>query len=200
MRTMLGTVFALAALAIAAGCGGGASTTPSTTATASPTPTPVSQPTGPPATVAPISTATASSVNVGSGGFGLTIAFPAASSGGGNLAISTSTTAPSGIPAFTASGTALFYVEFAPAAMFTLPSYPQFELTLPPADVPAGYNFFGAIYTNDASFPSGYNAWSASFLGAASAIGQTLYYPSPSSPLTFNANDTYVFCLYEVPT
>jgi hypothetical protein len=25
-------------------------------------------------------------------------------------------------------------------------------------------------------------------------------YPNPSSPLTFNANDTYVFCLDEVPT
>lgn len=198
-NSIIGTVLAVSALALAAGCGGGTST-PSTTATPSPTPTPAFQPTGAPATLAPISTATASSVNVASGGFGLTIAFPAASNGGGNLSISSSITAPSGIPAYTASGSALFYVEFQPSATFTLPSYPQFQLTLPAANTPAGYNFFGAVYTNDASFPSGYNAWSASFLGAASANGQTLYYPNPSSPLTFNANDTYVFCLYEVPS
>ncbi|HUN28198.1 MAG TPA: hypothetical protein VMV65_00200 [Alphaproteobacteria bacterium] len=198
--TIVGTAFALASLAIASGCGGSGTATPSTTATASPTPTPSYEPTGAPATLAPISTATASSADVASGGFGVTIAFPAASSGSGNLAISGSTAPPSGVPGFTASGTALYYVEFQPSATLKFPSYPQFQFTLAPADTAVGYNFFGAIYTNDAAFPSGHNAWSAAFLGAATDSGQTLYYPNPSTPLTFTANDVYVFALYETPT
>ena len=67
--------------------------------------------------------------------------------------------------------------------------------------VPQNNNFFGALYTNDASLPHGYNAWYAQFLGAASNSGQVLTFQNPSSPpLTFTANDYYVYALYEVPT
>ncbi len=118
------------------------------------------------------------------------------------MAMSGSTTVgsnPPGITAFTASGaTNLIYVTFQPSATVTLPSYPQFQLQIPAAQAPQGYNFWGAIYTNDSTFP-GYNAWSAQFLGPASASGQTLYFPAPTTPLTFTAHDYYVFALYDVP-
>jgi len=201
-RSIVGTAFILAALAIAAGCGGG-STSPSTAATATPTSSPTSVPTGPPATSAPISTATASSASVANGGFEVFVNFPASTSGSATMAMSASTSVgsnPPGITAFTASGKTLVYVTFQPSATVTLPSYPQFQLEIPTSDAPQGYNFWGAVYTNDAGFPAGDGAWSAQFLGPASDSGYTLYYPAPTTPLTFTAHDYYVFALYEVAT
>lgn len=205
--TIIGALFALAALTLAAGCGGssGNTTTPTTapTATASPT----YMPTGAPATVAPVGSASPSSASVANGNFGMYIVFPATTSGSGNMNVTGSTSVPSVPPGITAyapaPGTTLFYVVLQPSATVTFPSYPQFQLTYPGNGtvVPQNYNFFGALYTNDASSPHGYNAWYAQFLGAASNSGQVLTFQSPSSPpLTFTANDYYVYALYEVPT
>jgi hypothetical protein len=122
------------------------------------------------------------------------------------MAVTASTTvptAPSGITAFSASGgQTLVYVTLAVTATVTFPSYPQFQLTLPSgaSPTPQNNNFFGAVYTNDAAFPSGSGAWDAKFLGAASASGQVLTFSSPSTPLTFTQGDSYVFALYSVPT
>jgi hypothetical protein len=201
MRTsIVGTAFVFICLALAAGCGGGSST-PSSSPTATPTSSPTTVPTGPPATSAPISTATASSASVANGGYAAYLNFPAATSGTATMALYASTSVgsnPAGITPFT-GGTTLLYVTFQPSATVTLPSYPQFQLQIPAAQAPQGYNFWGAIYTNDPAFPAGYNAWSAQFLGPASASGQTLYFPVPPTSLTFTANDYYVFALYDVP-
>ncbi|HTV94289.1 MAG TPA: hypothetical protein VMG98_16420 [Verrucomicrobiae bacterium] len=205
MRTsIVGTAFVLACLAVAAGCGGGGSS-PSTSSTATPTSSPTTVPTGPPSTAAPISTATASSASVANGGYAVYVNFPASTSGTATMAMSGSTTVgsnPAGITPFTTSGsyTTLIYVTFQPSATVTLPSYPQFQLQIPAAQAPQGYNFWGAIYTNDSTFPAGHDAWSPQFLGPASASGQTLYFPAPTTPLTFTGSDYYVFALYEVPT
>lgn len=203
-NSIIGTVFALVALALAAGCGGGGgnTTTPTTGPTATPTPTYI--PTGAPATVAPVGSASPSSASVANGNFGMYIVFPATTSGSGTMTVTGSTTVPNvpaGITAYTAAGeTTLFYVVLQPSATVTFPAYPQFQLTTPPTIVPQNNNFFGAVYTNDAAFPHGYNAWYAQFLGAASDSGQVLTFPNPSTPLTFAAGDSYVFALYEVAT
>ncbi|MGD0967723.1 MAG: hypothetical protein ABR949_05500 [Candidatus Aquilonibacter sp.] len=202
MRTsIVGTAFIVICLALAAGCGGGSSS-PSTSATASPTSSPTTVPTGPPSTSAPISTATASAASVANGGYAVYVNFPASTSGTATMALLGSTTVgsnPPGITPYSGSGTTLIYVTFQPSATVTLPSYPQFQLQIPAAQPPQGYNFWGAIYTNDPTFPHGYDAWFAQFLGPASASGQTLYFPAPTTSLTFTANDYYVFALYEVP-
>ena len=206
--TILGALFALAALTLAGGCGGGGTdTTPTTAPTATATATYI--PTGAPATVAPVGMASPSTASAANGEFGMYIVFPATTSGSGNITVTVSTTvpappaAPAGITAYTqASATTLLYVMLQPSATVTFPSYPQFQLTAPPSVVPQNNNFFAAIYTNDAAFPSGFNAWSAQFLGAASAKqtnAQVLTFPNPSTPLTFTAGDSYVYALYEVP-
>lgn len=204
--TILGALFALAALALAAGCGGGGggSTTPTTAPTA--TPSPSYAPTGAPATVAPVGTASPSTASAANGGYGIYVVFPATTSGSGTMTVTGSTTVPSvpaGITAYApAPGTTLFYVTLQPSATVTFPSYPQFQLTVPASLAPQNENFFGAIYTNDATFPHGNNAWYPQFLGAASDpnSGQVLTFPNPSTPLTFTAGDSYVYALYEVPT
>ena len=122
------------------------------------------------------------------------------------MAASGSTTvpaSPAGIPAYVpASGTTLFYVVLQPSATITLPNYPQFVMTAPVSIVPQNFNYFGAVFTNDASFPHGNGAWYAQFLGAAANSGQNFTYPTPnpSTPLTFTANDYYVFALYQQPS
>jgi hypothetical protein len=205
--TILGALFALAALSLAAGCGGGSgSTTPTTAPTATPTPT--YMPTGAPATAIPVTAASPNNASVANGGFGMYIVFPVTTSGSATMSVTGSTTAPSvpaGITAFApSSGKTLFYVVLQPSATVSFASYPQFQLTFPNtganAVVPQNNNFFGAIFTNDSAFPNGYNAWSAQFLGAASASGQVLTFPSPSTPLTFTGGDSYVYALYRVPT
>ena len=201
-NTIIGALFALAALALAAGCGGGAnSTTPTAAPTATATPTYV--PTGAPAQAVPVG-ASPNTASVANGNFGMYIVFPATTSGSATMSVSASTTVPSvpaGITAFTAPGT-LIYVVLQPTATVTFPSYPEFQLTLPSSITPQGYNFLGALYTSDSGSPQGYNAWYAQFLGAASSSvsnAQVLTFPSPSSPsLTFTANDYYVYALYEV--
>ena len=203
-NTIIGALFALAALSLAAGCGGsgGNTTTPATGPT--PTPTPTYLPTGAPSTAAPVGMASPSTASVANGNFGLYIVFPATTAGSGTMTVTGSTTVPSvptGITAYTpASGTTLFYVLLQPSATVTFPAYPQFQLTIPSTIAPQNNNFFGAVYTNDATFPHGNNAWYAQFLGAASDSGQVLTFPNPSTPLTFTAGDSYVFALYEVPT
>jgi hypothetical protein len=205
--TILGALFALAALTLAAGCGGGGDTTPTSAPTATATPTYV--PTGAPATAVPVSAASPNNASVANGNFGMYIVFPATTSGSATMSVTGSTTvpmnAPAGIVAYTpSSGKTLFYVMLQPSATVTFPSYPQFQLTFPNtganAVVPQNNNFFGAVFTDDSAFPNGYNAWSAQFLGAASASGQVLTFPSPSTPLTFTGGDSYVFALYQVPT
>ncbi|HUA08558.1 MAG TPA: hypothetical protein VMA98_04735 [Candidatus Acidoferrales bacterium] len=207
MRTkIIGVLVALTALAVAAGCGGSGST--SSPATASPTATPTYVPSGPPSTTAPVGSS-AASVTVSAGStaepFAATIDFPVASSGSATMTVSASTSVPStpaGITAYSGSGaTPLLYVELTPSATVTFPaSSLEFQLTLPAVNTPQNYNFWGALYTNDAGFPAGVNAWSAQFLGAATSSGQTLTFPNPSASLTFTAGDYYVFCLYEVAT
>jgi hypothetical protein len=205
--TIFGALLALAALSLAAGCGGGGgSTTPATAAPATATPT--YMPTGAPATAVPVTAASPNNASVANGGFGMFIVFPATSSGSATMSVTGSTAVPNvpaGITAYApSSGKTLFYVVLEPSATVTFPSYPQFQLTFPNtganAVVPQNNNFFGAVFTNDATFPNGYNAWYAQFLGAASASGQVLTFPSPSTPLTFTGGDSYVYAFYRVPT
>lgn len=204
MRTILGALFALAALALAAGCGGGGgnSTTPTTAPTG--TATPSYAPTGAPATAAPIGSASPSAASAANGGYGIYVVFPATTSGSGTMTVSGSTTVPSvpaGITAFSTSGaTPLFYVLLQPSATVTFPTYPQFQLTLPSTVAPQNNNFFAAIYTNDAAFPQGNGAWYSPFLGAADDSGQVLTFPTTSTPLTFTAGDSYVYAFYKVAT
>jgi hypothetical protein len=200
--TIIGTLFALAALTLAAGCGGGGGT--STTPTTAPTTTasPTYAPTGAPDQTVNVG-ASPDTASVANGNFGMYIQFPATTAGSGTMAVVGSTTVPNvpaGITAFTAPGT-MFYVVMRPSATVTFPTYPVFELTYPSSIVPQGYNFFAGFYTSDASAPQGYNAWYAQFLGAASNSGQVLTFPSPAaaaSSLTFTANDYYVYAFYEV--
>jgi hypothetical protein len=202
-NTIVGALFALVALSLAAGCGGGGGNTTTPTAVPTGTATPTYIPTGAPATVAPVGTASPSAASVANGNYGLYLVFPATTSGSGTMTVTGSTSVPSvpaGITAYSGSGTTLFYVVLQPSATVTFPAYPQFQLTTPPSVVPQNNNFFGAVYTNDATFPAGHNAWSAQFLGAASDSGQVLTFPNPSTPLTFTAGETYVFALYEVAT
>jgi len=203
-KTIFGALLALAALGLAAGCGNssGNSTTPTTAPTGTATPTYL--PTGAPATAVPVG-ASPSSASVANGNFGMYIVFPVTTSGSGTMTVTGSTTVPalpSGITAYApASGTTLFYVLLQPSATVTFPaSSLQFQLTIPSSVAPQNNNFFGAVYTNDATFPQGYNAWYATFFGAAEDSGQVLTFPSPSTPLTFTAGDSYVFAFYEVPT
>ncbi len=203
-NTILGALLAVAALTLAAGCGSssGNTTTPTTGPTA--TPTPAYVPTGAPSTVTPVGMASPSSANIANAGYGLALNFPATTSGSGTMTVTGSTTVPSvpaGITAYTASGaTVLFYVLVQPSATVTFPAYPQFQLTIPTTVVPQNNNFFGAVYTNDATFPQGNGAWYAQFLGAAAYGNQVLTFPNPSTPLTFTAGDSYVFALYEIAT
>lgn len=195
---LIGILFACAALALAAGCGGGGgnSTTPTTAPTG--TATPSYMPTGAPGQAVPVG-ASPNTASVANGNFGLYIVFPATTTGSATMAVVGSTTVPSlpaGITAFPAPGT-LFYAVLHPTATVTFPAYPQFQLTLPPSVTPQNEDFFGAIYTNDAAFPNGYNAWYATFLGAASDSGQVLTFPNPSTPLTFTGGDYYTFAFYE---
>jgi hypothetical protein len=202
---LIGIFFACAALALAAGCGGGAnSSTPTTAPTGTATPT--YMPTGAPATAVPVG-ANASTASVANGNLGMYMGFPVATSGNGTMSVTGSTTAPSvpsGITAFsTAGASTIFYVVLQPSVTVTFPTYlTPFQLTLPTGYgiTPQGNNFFAAIYTNDAAFPHGYNAWYPQFLGAASASGQVMSYPSPSTPLTFTAGDYYVYALYAQPS
>jgi hypothetical protein len=201
---LIGILFAAAALALAAGCGGGAnSTTPTTAPVGTATPTYV--PTGAPATAVPVG-ASPNTASVANGNLGMYIQFPATTSGSATMNVTGSTAVPSvptGITAYTQAGaTTLFYVVLQPSATVTFPSYPVFQLTLPTgaSPTPQNNNFFGALYTNDASSPHGYNAWYAQFLGAASDSDQVLTFPSPTSPpLTFTAGDYYVYAFYAVP-
>ncbi|MGB6986649.1 MAG: hypothetical protein WBD74_11815 [Candidatus Aquilonibacter sp.] len=202
--TIIGALFALAALTLAAGCGSSSGNTTTPTAGPTPTATPTYIPTGAPSTTVPVGTASPNTASAANGKFGIYVVFPATTSGSGNMTVTGSTTVPSvpaGVTAYApASGTTLFYVVLQPSATVKFPSYPQFQLTTPPSVVPQNNNFFGAVYTNDAAFPSGHNAWSAQFLGAASDQGQVLTFPNPSTPLTFTAGDSYVFAFYEVPS
>jgi hypothetical protein len=201
----IGLLFACAALALAAGCGGGAnSTTPTTAPTGTAAPTYI--PTGAPATAVPVG-ATSTTASVANGNFGVYIGFPVTTSGSGTMSVTASTAVPSvptGIAAFSASGgTTLLYVVLTPSATVTFPTYlTPFQLTLPTgyAITPQGNNFFAAMYTNDPTFPGGSGAWTAQFLGAASANGQVMSFPAPSTPLTFTAGDYYVYALYTQPS
>ncbi|HTU70688.1 MAG TPA: hypothetical protein VMF11_10270 [Candidatus Baltobacteraceae bacterium] len=219
---IIGFVFSVCALALAAGCGGSGSgsSTPTTSTTPTPTPTPAYAASGAPATAMPISTSSPASAYVVTNEFGVTVNVQAASAGSGTtVAVSVATAAPAGLTPFIvtrasgakrrmqddSTGTPLVYVELQPSAAFTLPQYPQFQLTLPPGYAPQGYNFFAAFQTNDPSYTAstGYNAWYApqADMGAATDYngGQTLTWANPSGTFTFG-NYYYVYCLYEVST
>ncbi|HTX57857.1 MAG TPA: hypothetical protein VMD47_12230 [Candidatus Acidoferrales bacterium] len=185
-----------------AGCGGGSSN-PSTTATAAASATYV--PTGPPATTVPVGTASPNNGSVANGNISVLINFPQATTGSATLSLSGSTSVPSLSPPVTAytppSGATLFYVVIEPSASVTFPNYPQFIMT-DPAATPQNNNFFAAVYTDDPSWTNADGQWQAQFLGAASNSGENYTYPTPnpSAPLTFNANDYYVFALYYSPS
>jgi hypothetical protein len=198
---IFGILFACAAVVLAAGCGGGGGNTTTPTTAPTGTATPTYMPTGSPEQTVTVG-ASPDTASVANGSFGMYIQFPATTAGSANIAVVGSTSVPNvpaGITAFTASGTTLFYVALEPTATVTFATYPVFQLTLPSSIAPQNENFFAAVYTNDAAFPQGANAWDPQFLGAASDAGQVLTFSAPSSPpLTFTAGDYYVYAFYKV--
>lgn len=97
-------------------------------------------------------------------------------------------TAPAPIP--------LIYIQLTPNANVSLPAYPGFTITLP-ANIPTGPSFFLGFFNPAAPL----NGYALATEGPASVSNGVLTFaPPPVAPPQLQANQTYGFVLYEIPT
>jgi hypothetical protein len=197
-------LFLLAALVAACGgSGGGGGGVPTIAPSASATPTATTTPgTGP--------TASATISYPAGGGavamppvsnFSGTINLTAATSGGGaQTSIATQAYSPAGLPviqvkrrATSQSNDPLLYISFTATTALTLSGYPGFAITLPET-VSTDGSFSLVVY--DPTHAS--QGWQL-IGGPVIASGQVVTFSPGSTPVTFAANQTYVFAIFLTP-
>jgi len=130
-----------------------------------------------------------------------TINLTAASSGAGaQTTIAAQAYSPAGLPviqmrrrATSQSNEPLLWISFTATTALTLSGYPGFAITLP-ASANTNGTFSLAFY--DPTHAS--LGWQL-IGGPVSAVGQTVTFAPGSTPVSFAANQTYVFALYESP-
>jgi len=138
--------------------------------------------------------------------YGGTITLPAAATGAGTrVALYTGIAPPFGpgtpVLAPTSINDApapipLIYLTFTPASATTLATLPGFAITLP-ANISSGATFYLGAYDPAAPL-SGYILGTE---GPASVSGSALTFtPPPRSGPTWNAQQTYAYVLYAIPT
>jgi hypothetical protein len=197
-------LFLLATLVSA--CGGGSSSggapptpVPSGSATPTATTTPGTGPTASAAIAYPAGGGALAMPAVSS--YSGTINLTAASSGAGaQTTIAAQAYSPAGLPviqmrrrATSQSNEPLLWISFTATTALTLSGYPGFAITLP-ASANTNGTFSLAFY--DPTHAS--LGWQL-IGGPVSAVGQTVTFAPGSTPVSFAANQTYVFALYESP-
>jgi streptogramin lyase len=196
-------LFLLAALAAACGGSGGSGGVPTIAPSASATPTATTTPgTGP--------TASATISYPAGGGavamppvsnFSGTINLTAATSGGGaQTSIATQAYSPAGLPviqvkrrATSQSNDPLLYISFTATTALTLSGYPGFAITLPETVSTDGT--FSLVFYDPTHASLGWQL----VAGPVIASGQVVTFAPGSTPVTFAANQTYVFAIYVTP-
>jgi hypothetical protein len=136
-------------------------------------------------------------------GYSGTLQLPASTAASGTTIAATSTTvAPGGLPTLclrrsftTTTQTVYLYESITPSATITFNGIPGFTLTLPSSVSTSGQTFYIALLA------PGTTQWQMAADGPAQLTGQTLTFPQiPGTPVTLNANQTYWFAFYSVPT
>jgi hypothetical protein len=136
-------------------------------------------------------------------GYSGTLELPASTAASGTtIAATTTTVAPSNLPvlslrrSFTTSAQTVYvYESITPSGTITFNGIPGFTLTLPSSVSTAGQSFYIAILA------PGTTQWQMAADGPAQVSGQKLAFPQiPGTSITLNANQTYWFAFYSVPT
>jgi hypothetical protein len=133
--------------------------------------------------------------------FSGTINLTAASSGAGaQTSISTQAYSPAGLPviqvkrrATSQSNDPLLYISFTATTALTLTGYPGFAITLP--DTVSTNGTFSLVFYDPTHASQGWQLVG----GPVIASGQVVTFAPGSTPVTFAANQTYVFAIYLTP-
>jgi hypothetical protein len=190
----------MAACGGSGGSGGGAPTiAPSGSATPTATTTPGTGPTASATISYPAGGGAVAMPPVSS--FSGTINLTAASSGGGaQTSIATQAYSPAGLPviqvkrrASSQANDPLLWISFTTTTALTLSGYPGFAITLP--DTVSTDGTFSLVFYDPTHASLGWQLIG----GPVAASGQLVTFSPGSTPVTFAANQTYVFAIYATP-
>ena len=194
-------------VACGGGGGGGGSVTPAVTTTSPPTSKPTPAPTAAAVSIPVGSSSTTAALGTVSGQSG-SLGVPAASNGSGSVTAQLVASQPAGSPVLQSSArlpraigsselTPILFVDFTPSATLTFGTTPSFAFAFPAGfALAAGSQAYVALY--DPTQPA--LGWQT-FLGPATVTGATatgiaISFGPVARSVTFQANQTYVFCLF----